>query len=1175
MAIRNWSALAVAMAGACAAAVTTNTWQGVETDAAGEYHVETLANWGLDEASGPDWNATFGYLDFRGLAPGATVGCTTNVIVDGMWFAPPTDAPDASWTLRRFTTGNWWVFNNGAELRVDGGRVDVTAVVRVPGAGYELRKTGAGRLNIGNAWGTDYNNQMRLVVEEGLVGLNHADALKNATLQPLSEEGVVPMQNGVRIGRVLDDRAAATDLDGKTVRIGRRGDSTLRTPWRNGTLASCAGSLLHLGAAPAADTALEVGDGDIVVNDLADVWRDCVGFWRFDLPGQPEFDSGFRFNQLMASGAPRIVADPVRGNVLELDGASSLKGSWGDKLYGEPTGSDPYTFACWIKVDPSVNAGRARMCVFKFGTLMENQCSFFGICEQGSGQVFHSHGGGQNKIISNVLAKDTWRHLAVVHDGASHLTYYVDGAVAETADWSNLTEPKGGLKLTPQAFQIGLAWSQFATNLRGRLDDVALFRRALTAAEVADLMDATKVTAARPYAEDQAFALTGTGRLHLLSDQTFTALDDGGAGLPVGGINLVQGATLTARTEADASFGGRVAGEGSFTKDGEGTLAVSGGLDYTGATRVAKGALSVRNPCSALVGNWSFDDAARPGADASANGTALAPNDAAKVAWVDDAQRGRVAKIASGGYLKGTLPANFPSGSSAYTAALWVKRSASCGNNGTFLVWGRNQVFTGQLQFRFFNSYQTLAFAHYGGDVDFTDVKLPYALAADTWYHLVATYDGVDTFRVYLDGKQVFERRNTTRLAVAAQGEIQVGSCWGNSERWFDGCVDDVRAWRRGLTADEVAALHRGEAVMDDAVLGCGVAPVAWYGFNDAANPGRDTSGNGYDLTVVGAPEIVDSPVNGGWLSLEKASVRSGLKYVDGDVTCPAKIPAGATSLTITVWLRLSDTANGTGNPVVFWGAGYPSAATILDTDGVDGENLRFVTLLTMGGGASHVAQPNSFVQGTPEQRLHFVACRYDEPANRMETYVDGQLLQSTVLWAKSASLRENFCIGCRDGNGNWLKGACIDELKIFDVALSADQIRMEMRADLARGGGRPLPRDGAVEVAEGAALELVGQSDARLASLTGAGRVRLVASALTLAGDASAGDLAGDGVVRLEPDAKLTLARGLDGFDAARVVALPSEDGKERRIFRTDLADGSCVLVNAVVPKGTLLLVR
>ena len=1161
----------LALASSLGAAVTTNVWQNTES---GEFSVETLSNWGLPDSPQPDWKSSFGFLDFRNLVPGSTVGCTTNVIVDGMWFAPSEGETEASWTVRRYTTENWWVFQDGAELRVDGGGVvDFTSQVQSPKAGNVVRKTGEGRLVLNNTWGKDRANQTKIELEEGSLELVHGEVLHDATLLARSSSEIQISGNSVKIGRVHDECETARDMDGKTAVIGRWGDSDLRVPWTNGRLVSQSGSLLHFGSAPV-NVALEVANGDIVVDDLPEVWRDCVGFWRFNLADNLEFDSGFQFNQLVSSGTPKPAIDAERGPVLELDGNSGFKGRWSGSLRGGPTGSDAYTVACWIKVDPSANAGKYKMCVFKFGTLEANKCSFAGVCDMGNTQLSHSHGGSQSTSLNASLAATAWRHLAIVHDGASHMAYYVDGVLVDTVDWSSISGPLGGLGLTAKDFQIGLAWSEFASNFVGYMDDFAMFRRALSAAEVAALKDATQTV--RPYAENQPIALTGTGQLHLLGDQTLTTLADDGSALPIGGVNLVNGAKLTAKTSADARFSGRISGEGIFEKDGPGRLMFTGAATQSGATKVKEGTLALRDIQSAQVGEWSFDEADRPWADASVNQITLAPNNASLISHVEDPARGGAVRITKGGYLKGALPTHFPSGASAYTASIWVKRSASCGNEGTFFVWGKNTVSKGQVQFRFYKSFQTLAFAHYGGGLDFTNVNLPAPLAPDTWYHLVATYDGVDKFRVYLDGVQVFERTNTTLPDVFVGGEIQLGSCWGNTSRWFDGCLDDMRVWGRALSADEVAALHRGEAVVAG-TMDRVPRPVAWYRFDDPENPGRDSSGNGYDMTVVGTPQIVDSPVVGKWLSLEETTARSGLEYRNGDATCPEKIPSGAESITIAAWARLAAAERGVNGSLVFMGAGSPAAATILDTNwGNSGEAVRFVTLTDGNSTLTTVANDGAFIQGSDRQRLHFIVGVYDANAGQMSLYVDGALVENKKSTKKSISRHENFMIGCRFGNTSWLKGACLDEVRVFDVALSKAQIRLLMRQDLARGGLTVFPSGAAVDVMAGACLDVGDGIAPEVSELTGSGTLNLRNSDFTVtASSVFAGRLSGTGTIRLAPDVTLTLTQGQGDFPTTRVVALPSADGKERRIFATTYADGSCVLKNAVVPHGTLLLFR
>lgn len=75
----------------------------------------------------------------------------------------------------------------------------------------------------------------------------------------------------------------------------------------------------------------------------------------------------------------------------------------------------------------------------------------------------------------------------------------------------------------------------------------------------------------------------------------------------------------------------------------------------------------------------------------------------------------------------------------------------------------------------------------------------------DRWIHLTIVYDGA-TWRLYRDGEQV-------DVTTDATGAVQVNEGWaigarGNGmERFFEGDIDEVRIYRRALSADEVAEL--------------------------------------------------------------------------------------------------------------------------------------------------------------------------------------------------------------------------------------------------------------------------------------------------------------------------------------------------------------------------------
>jgi hypothetical protein len=76
-------------------------------------------------------------------------------------------------------------------------------------------------------------------------------------------------------------------------------------------------------------------------------------------------------------------------------------------------------------------------------------------------------------------------------------------------------------------------------------------------------------------------------------------------------------------------------------------------------------------------------------------------------------------------------------------------------------------------------------------------------LAANTWTHLAATYDGA-TLRLYVNGSQVGSRAVSGAL-LASTGALRIGgnSIWGE---YFQGRIDEVRIYNRALGLTEIQA---------------------------------------------------------------------------------------------------------------------------------------------------------------------------------------------------------------------------------------------------------------------------------------------------------------------------------------------------------------------------------
>jgi hypothetical protein len=90
-----------------------------------------------------------------------------------------------------------------------------------------------------------------------------------------------------------------------------------------------------------------------------------------------------------------------------------------------------------------------------------------------------------------------------------------------------------------------------------------------------------------------------------------------------------------------------------------------------------------------------------------------------------------------------------------------------------------------------------------GGTFSSSPLYGPAALAANTWSHLAATYDGA-TVRLYVNGVQVASRAQTGNIATSSN-PLQIG---GDTDygQYFSGIIDDVRVYNRALSASEIQA---------------------------------------------------------------------------------------------------------------------------------------------------------------------------------------------------------------------------------------------------------------------------------------------------------------------------------------------------------------------------------
>jgi hypothetical protein len=183
-------------------------------------------------------------------------------------------------------------------------------------------------------------------------------------------------------------------------------------------------------------------------------------------------DASGQGNTGTINGAPRWVPG-VSGTALEFNGTANYVSTGKSLLSNLPA----FTLGCWLKGDLS-SAGRS-------GLIGQNDCVEFGVVSGNTLQIWTA-GGGSVNLSWPYSATDPWHHVAAVADGA-RLVFYLDGQPAASGDVA-------ATRYGTSAFPLNIGGGVFdATGnyFKGQMDEVQVYQRALSAAEMAGLAGRT------------------------------------------------------------------------------------------------------------------------------------------------------------------------------------------------------------------------------------------------------------------------------------------------------------------------------------------------------------------------------------------------------------------------------------------------------------------------------------------------------------------------------------------------------------------------------------------------------------------------------------------------------------------------------------------------------------
>ena len=522
-----------------------------------------------------------------------------------------------------------------------------------------------------------------------------------------------------------------------------------------------------------------------------------------------------------------------------------------------------------------------------------------------------------------------------------------------------------------------------------------------------------------------------------------------------------------------------------------------------------------------------------------------------------------------------TLPAGLFSGNSPFTVSVWIRVPSSALSSrqtpqGGMYLFLRGNWTDHQLVWFYVNSNGRLTCSFQGESLTTAD-----SAADDRWHHVALSYSGsTQESSIYVDGALSVSKTLTSPLNLPSTGTFQVNygvpSSASNAAIWaFEGDMDDYQVASSCWTAEQVKAEYERLALASGSSVQV-PEPVAKWTFDD--NEGsmsvgatvKDESGNGYDLVLKDNdyqwPQSIYTYESNRtwWRAVDMCSLywsNGSSKYLEPVWTCgftaetfPAKVPTGNAAFSVSVRLSAARPYKN-GGMAVSWGTpnkkgqqfslGFIGNAklSVNVTDvrrGGSGADISSPDLMT--GDNVSTYEPADLTQKyetlpqvvVADNRWVHAVVTYDPTVSLLCLYEDGALSASKTLSGPLDLAAEEFSIGgslhqSKDGvdggeiiAGNRFTGL-LDDVQIFDFALSADQV-VQLTRSLATGADAEiLPKASEIEIANGARLLLRGdESVLTNAVVSGTGALDLGQfGSVTLGGGSFSGQLLGGAVLK------------------------------------------------------------
>ncbi len=377
----------------------------------------------------------------------------------------------------------------------------------------------------------------------------------------------------------------------------------------------------------------------------------------------------------------------------------------------------------------------------------------------------------------------------------------------------------------------------------------------------------------------------------------------------------------------------------------------------------------------------------------------------------------------------------------SYTISAWFKTTTNF--SGQAVIVAKNGNVTSRYPYELFvDSTEIVCF-------DMAGTGSPVACSSATyndgkWHHVVGVRDvPTDKLYLYIDGVLNTSTTDTTTATAANNDDISIGN-GGNSYTQYDftGQIDDVRFYNSSLTATQIAYLfNRGK-------------PTNWYAFDEcngltAYDTGikAEESSTRYNGTIsIGASGTADvgscgtASTSWGNGSTGKYNSSISLDGTDDYITIPNGV-APTTDFTYSMWVNLSSVTDSTLLESMATTTGNTDEFRIHVASGVvqvyTNNNLRVSSTRTL----------------TTNTWTHLVVTR---SGSTITIYLNG--IPEATTGSDSGALSFSTCElvigqdpdnGCTGSPSQYTNGM-IDELKIYNYALTTEQVKKDMNQQAA-----------------------------------------------------------------------------------------------------------------------------